>query len=345
MSDDTPASILFPIGSPVSPGHIAERPREAVPSENRPHKVPPRRPPVFSAPASDGGVTIFPAHLFDRPNSVLVYGPSRPLVNLTLYALAEATTPEFHWLDIGVPGEERAAADPVQLGWIPEDRLWLVDRPEALRPDDLTANLALFGLIRSDEPTATLNQLTEFLRLPETSQRILSVRPNDGRPGALAVTNAHRVMAAYPPHRVPPILALHINAGFSVLVGYADSAGPGRSAFDFVFHLDGPSISEWRKSHLVCEKGITSGPLRDGRPVALEEIPGTGGRLVQRDVLSVIWFELVSGAAELGGLSSAKRDPRDRSVGPAVRARSWRSTRPSGNRSTGGSSSRYADPP
>jgi hypothetical protein len=195
------------------------------------------------------------------------------LVNLVLFALAEATTPEFQWMDIGVPGEERLAVDPIRLGWIPEDRLWLIDRPDALRPDDLTANLALFALIRSDEAPSTLNQLTEFLRLPDTSQRILSVRPNNGRPGALAVTNAHRVMAAYPPERVPPILSLHVNAGFSVIVGYADSAGPGRNLFDFVFHVDGPSISEWPTSHLTCEKGIASGPLRDAQPVALAEIP------------------------------------------------------------------------
>jgi len=272
MPNDTPVSMLFPIGSPVSPGPIPHRPPERERSENLPHKVPPRRPPSSSGAASNGGDNIFPTHLFDRPNSVLVYGPSRPLVNLALYAFAEATTPDFQWLDIGVPGEERPAVDPIQLGWIPEERLWLVDRPDALRPDDLTANLALFGLIRSDEPPTTLAQITEFLRLPDTSQRILSTHPNDGRPGAVAVTNAHRVMAAYPPHRVPPILALHVNAGFSVIVGYADSAGPGRNVFDFVFHLEGPSVSEWRQSHLVCEKGITSGPLRDGRPVALEEI-------------------------------------------------------------------------
>ena len=275
MSNDTtaPATILFPIGSPVSPGPIPYRAGKEAPPAGRPHSTHPSRPPASSGAADGGEDSIFPGHLFDRPNSVLVFGPSRPLVNLTLYALAEATTPDFQWLDIGVPGEERPAVDPIQLGWIPEDRLWLVERPEALRPDDLTANLALFGLIRSDEPPATLTQITEFLRLPETSQRILALRPNDGRPGALAVTNAHRVMAVYPPNRVPPILALHIHAGYSVLVGYADSAGPGRSAFDFVFHLDGADVREWRKSHLVCEKGITTGPLRDGRPVALEEIP------------------------------------------------------------------------
>jgi hypothetical protein len=216
---------------------------------------------------------VFPPQLFDRPNSVFVYGPSRPLINLVVFALAEKTTPDFQWLDIGVPEEERLPFDPVRLGWIPEDRLWRVERPDMLRPDDLTANLALAGLIRSDEPPATLTHVAEFLRLPEISQRILARRPPDGRPGALAVTNAHRVIAAYPPNRVPPILAVHRDAGFSLFIGYADQAGPGRNVFDFVFHLDGENVIDWKRSHLVCEKGITSGPLGHARPVALAAIP------------------------------------------------------------------------
>jgi hypothetical protein len=216
---------------------------------------------------------MFPSDLFDRPNAVFVYGPSRPLVTLTLFALAEATTPEFHWLDIGVPGEARTAFDPVHLGWIPAERLWKIERPDALRPDDLTTNRALFNLIRSDDPPAALNQLSEFLRLPDTSQRILATRPSDGRPGALAVTNAHRMMAAFPTNRVPPILMVHRNAGFSLFVGFSDAAGPGRSSFDFVFRLDCEHIGAWKTGHLVCEKGITVGPLRDARPVALDAVP------------------------------------------------------------------------
>ena len=235
-------------------------------------RLPPRRPPTAGA-APERPAPIFPADLFDNPNAVFVYGPSRPLVTLTLFALAQATTPEFQWVDIGVPGEERTAFDPVRLGWVPEERLWKVERPDALRPDDLTANLALFSLIRSDEAPASLTQLSEFLRLPETSQRILATRPSDGRPGALAVTNAHRLMAAFPANRVSPILSVHRSAGFSVFVGYSESAGPGRSLFDYVFRLDCEHIGDWKNGRLVCEKGIREGPLRDSRPVPLGAVP------------------------------------------------------------------------
>jgi len=228
-------------------------------------------PPDGSIPGAP--VSFFPVRLFERPSTILVHGPSRPAINLALFAFAEAITPDFQWIDIGVPGEEPVPSDPAQRGWIPEERLWRVEKPELLRPNDLTANLALFGLIRWDEPASSIAQVTEFLRLPDTSQRILSTRPRDGRPGALAVTNAHRVMALYPADRVGPVLEVHQNAGFSVLVGFAEAVGTGQELFDFVFQLDCESPADWRAGHLVCTQGIHSGPLRDARPVPLEEIP------------------------------------------------------------------------
>jgi len=259
--------------SPISPAFDPGPTRSPIPRGGQVHKVPPRRFPPPEGGNPEAPVSFFPTRLFERPNTILVHGPSRPSINLALYAFAEAITPDFQWVDIGVPGEEAVSSDPAQLGWIPEERMWRVDRPEKLRPNELTANLALFGLIRWDEPASTIAQVTEFLRLPETSQRILSTRPRDGRPGVLAVTNAHRVMALYPEERVGPVLAVHQNAGFSVLVGFAEVAGPAQKLFDFVFQLDCGSPSAWRTGHLVCTKGISSGPLRDARPVSLEEIP------------------------------------------------------------------------
>jgi len=271
-------SITPPVRSPLiidpdRPDRVHSPPAQPLRAAAPSRRTPSPRPPPAGGFTADGPTTLFPAELFARPNSVFIYGPSRPLVSLALFAFAEATTPDFQWLDIGVPGEERTAFDPVRLGWIPGKRLWKVDRPDALRPDHPSANLALFTLIRSDESPSALQHLSEFLRLPDTSQKILATRRNDGRPGAIAVTNAHRVMATFPSERIPPILAVHRDAGFSVFVGYSEVAGAGRSFFDFVFRLDCELIAEWRKGHLVCEKGIESGPLRDSRPVPLGEIP------------------------------------------------------------------------
>jgi hypothetical protein len=206
-----------------------------------------------------------------------MYGPSRSLVNLAVFALAEATTPQFHWVDICVPGEQRLATDPVHLGWVQSDRLWCVASPNELRPDELGADATVFALVRFDEPPATVTQITEFLRLPEMSQRILATPLPSRGPGVVAVPNAHRVMAAFAADRVAPILTVHRNAGYSVYIGFADAAGEERRAFDFVFRMDGESVADWATSHLVCEKGASSGPMANEAPLRLGDIPLVAG--------------------------------------------------------------------
>jgi len=218
---------------------------------------------------------VFPARLFDRPGSVFVYGPSRPLVNLTMFAFAAAMNPDFHWVEIGRLTEPRTPCDPVRLGWIPGHRLWLVDPPDSLRPNDAAANLRLHSLIRSDEAPESLHLFTEFLRLPDLSQRILASQAPNGRPNVVAVANAQRVETVYSTAHIPKILSVHRSAGFSVLVGFGDSPGPGRDVFDFVFRLQGVDVetADWKHNQLVCERGISSGSLRDGHPVRLDQIP------------------------------------------------------------------------
>jgi hypothetical protein len=190
-----------------------------------------------------------------------------------VYALAEATSPQFQWVDIRVPGETRRTLDPVALGWIPAERCWSIESPGALRPNDIGANFAMFAYLRSDEPPAAIAQITDFLRLPDTSQRILSTRPPDARPGVVAVPNAHRVMATFSAAQVPSILNAHRNSGFSVYVGYAEAPGSGREAFEFIFHLSGLDTSDWSDSTCTCEKGVDSGPLSGGGSVPLGDIP------------------------------------------------------------------------
>ncbi|MCI4329956.1 MAG: hypothetical protein L3J80_03705 [Thermoplasmata archaeon] len=204
---------------------------------------------------------------------MFVYGPSRPLVNLALFALAEATTPQFQWLDICPPGEERQTVDPVRLGWVRDDQLWVVETACAFQSDPLSADPPVFSLIRSDEPAASVAVLREFVKLPETSQRILATPPPSNGPGVVAVPNAHRVMAKFPAAQIPSLIHAHHSAGFSVYVGYAKATGTGRTAFDFVFRLDGERPENWRSSRLSCEKGISAGPLRANRAVGLSELP------------------------------------------------------------------------
>jgi hypothetical protein len=213
-----------------------------------------------------------PAELRARPVSAFLYGSSRPLVNLTLYALAHAANPDFLWVDIRVPGEELHRTDPVALGWVPKGRIVALDRRETLK-SDLAANPeAISTMIRPEESEPGFAPIAEFLRLPDPSQQILSRPPPDGVPGVVAVTNAHRLMAAYASARVPPILSAHLSAGYSIFVGWAEAPGPGRMAFDYVFRIDGESPREWRDSTITCEKGDPAGTLRVGHSVRLSRL-------------------------------------------------------------------------
>jgi len=275
MTAPTNLSSSRPTGDSVVAAHVPPGGAEpAAPSEPL-HRMPGRRPPV--APSADpaAGSPVFPARLFDRPSGVFVYGTSRAIVNLTLFTFATHANPGFHWVEIGSKSEAHARSEPVRLGWIPPDRLWLVDPPEVLRPDTASARLPIFDMIRSDEPSDTIRHILDFLRLPDQSQRIIGSQLPNGRPGVVAVTNAHRAEGTIPPDDVPAILSVHRNAGFSVMVGYPDFAGPARDLFDFVFRIQGidEQPADWKKVQLVCEKGITAGPLRDLRPLRLEEIP------------------------------------------------------------------------
>jgi hypothetical protein len=226
-------------------------------------------------PRPDPGPAIFPRWLFERPCSLFVYGPSRPLVNLALFAFAHYTNPEFHWVEIGARSEPRPPCDPVRLGWIPESRLWRVDQPDVLRPNDAVAELPLAGLISPDEPVESLRQFVEFLRLPDQSQQLIASHLPNGHPGVVAVSDIDRVEGTFSSTDVDSILAVHRDAGFSVMVGNRGAPGPGRDVFDFVFRLQGDDdrSDEWKKNQLVCEKGISSGPLRELRPVHLQEVP------------------------------------------------------------------------
>lgn len=264
-----------------------DRDEPAAPGEPL-HKLPPRRPPGEPAPSAGQGREVFPARLFDRPATVLLHGHPPPLVKLTLFALAARANPDYHWVEIGNHSEGNESIDPVVLGWVPNDQLFRVDRPErfGLNPD--VTELSLSGMVRSDEPPELLANLTDFLRLPEVSQQILGGRSRGGRPGVVAVANAQLVRERFSADLVPSILAVHRNAGFSVFVGCDGTPPLHTTPFDFVFRVedDGPLPRRWHEATLVCERGVMSGPLRNGRPMRLGEIPLLAEVLSQAQRLS-----------------------------------------------------------
>lgn len=207
------------------------------------------------------------------PENVLVYGDSRAMVNLVLYALAEDTTPRFHWLDIRPESESPAEWDPARMGWLKESHSWVADPRGGLSPDDTLGNAAIFELIRSDEPPEVLTRLTDLLRLPPMIRHIVEAISASGEPNLLAVANVDRVSAAIPEPALAPIVAAFAWLRCSLFVGYAASRAPRMEEFTTVLRIDGTSPYRWHEARVHFERGIAAEAPRTPEGVSCTELP------------------------------------------------------------------------
>lgn len=221
-----------------------------------------------------------PSPMVQRPVSLFLYGSSLPVVNLTLYAFAHSANPGFLWIDVRARNEPSDVPDPALLGWISKGRVVTYEAPEAVKPNERVTAATVSRLIADEESPRNLSRLIAFLQLPDPSQCVLAAKPANGRPGIVAVPNVHRVLAAFANAPVEPIIDAHLQAGYSLFVGYSDHVdghhrpvGPGRNLFDYVFRVIGDGVPGWRNSRLVCEKGEPEGPFRTGSEFNLAELP------------------------------------------------------------------------
>jgi hypothetical protein len=186
--------------------------------------------------------------------SALVYGSDRDLVNLVLYALADEVSPRFRWLEVRTPDEPSSAWDPVRMGWIGPERVWSIDAVEGLALDHVRANAAIFELVRSDEPPVTLQRLADFLRLPETMQRIVGELSPASAPHLLAVANADRVAGSIPDSTLGPILDALEWARCSLFAGFVGPNPPANAHFSHVVRVAGGSPARWQETQLYFER-------------------------------------------------------------------------------------------
>lgn len=232
-----------------------------MPEESHRPATPPARDPFAGPGGPDHPPTV-------PPSAALVYGTSRPLVSLLLYAISEEANPRFHWLDIRRESEPPAEWDPASMGWLKDRHTWVADPSEGLSPDNARANAAIFHVVRSDEPPAVLAHLTDFLRLPPTIQEILGTMPAEGSSNLLAVANVDRISGAIPESALAPILAAFDWLRCSLYVGYVGARAPATAAFDHVIRIDGTGPDRWEEARVHFERGGSYGvpPSTDGVP-------------------------------------------------------------------------------
>lgn len=252
----------------------ADRPRVAD-DRGTPLSRPPRGPSsrrTLAAPSTLGASPAGGPRSPPAP-SAIVYGESRPLVNLVLYGLGSQASPRFLWLDLRAKSEPRSPWDPVRMGWLDERRVWSADPDHGLAPDASPKRRAIFDVVRSDEPPAMLARLGEFLRLPSTIQEILGEMSPSGATNVLAVTNVDRISGSFPAKTLAPILSAFAWARCALYVAHAGARPPAVDHFTHVVRVEGETPSNWRDARVRFERGRFPGGEEPGTLAPISEVP------------------------------------------------------------------------
>lgn len=217
---------------------------------------------------------VLPAGALGKPSTIFVYGDCRPVVNGVAFAMADMLDLAPFWLEVrdGKGGDESNAAT---VGWIPSDRFFISQEGSGLEPNHGIANLALWTIVRSDEPAEELAKLTDFLRLPTLLQEMIGRWTPDSSPRAVVVANAERIKHLFPrePGELRRLLSTILEHSASLVVTHTGQPGDGRFGFNAVFRVHATSFESWNEGTLECEKGRARGPFSIGRPRRLADIP------------------------------------------------------------------------
>jgi len=219
---------------------------------------------------------LFPPDRGTHPTTVFVGGPSRSVVNSVAFALAEMLDLTPYWLDVRNSSTISDGPDPVSTGWIPPDRLFVSESGHGLEQETSRTDRALWSIVRSDEPAEVLSHLTDFLRLPQLIQEIVSASDPSSGPRALVASNSDRVAHLFPrtADGLQRFLATLAAASLSIVAAHTGPTSPGRFGFATVFRLEVESPAAWMEGTLVCEQGIDRGPFAVGRSNRLSDVPG-----------------------------------------------------------------------
>jgi len=209
--------------------------------------------------------------LTERPTSVFLHGSNRALLNWVMYALLDRSNPDFRWTDVRLREEPLDPLDPLARHVIPESQLSLVE-PDELQRSPVSSS-SFSALVRPDEPDESTRRALAFLRLPTHTQDLISRTSPRTTPAQFGLSNAHRLLAAFPAKTVQPTLRAILDSGISLVMTWADAAPSGSRAYDFVLGLEGGGPADWKEAVLHCVIGNSAGPVRAGERLKLGRLP------------------------------------------------------------------------
>jgi hypothetical protein len=206
---------------------------------------------------------------FQVPTSIFFWGLSRVAVNRLALECARRINPQFVWLEIQDPDHLPSSEDPSEAGEIPRERLYLAEQPEDIRPENAVANMALFTVIRPDEPQEVVGHLMDFLRLPTKVQQILSEMGPLESPGVFVCANAELISGFYPEsiESTKPYLDVFRREGITLVTALTGKFRSDRMAFDYVFKVHATPKTSWKACIVECEKSPDDETIRAGHRV------------------------------------------------------------------------------
>lgn len=212
-----------------------------------------------------GGPAWIDEDLLGSPRIVFISGESRVGVNRAAWELASRVNASYIWLEVGTPEDSVDPDDPVLEGIVPPAQLYRTVPPADLRPDAAVANLALWSVIRSDEPTEVVDTLTDFLRLPSIVQEAIGTAPRNGQPGVCVFANGDRVAKNWPddPSETRRLFDVWRREGVSLVVTFVGPLRRDRLESDYVFRCRSAAPDRWRDASMVYERS----PPEAGHPV------------------------------------------------------------------------------
>jgi hypothetical protein len=190
-------------------------------------------------------------------DSAVFWGPDRTAVAVAAFALASGSEREVTWLDIRVPNEPEDPYVALLAPLVPPRLRVIPSTPDELAPEIAISNLATWSLIREDEPREAVVSLIDFLRLPETVQRLVTTGPFEQTPATLLVTNSDRLSSLYPEDLESSGLYVQAITGQSVklITALSGMVRQDRFAYDYVFQVRPGRGSGWKQSTIQVEKG------------------------------------------------------------------------------------------
>lgn len=218
-------------------------------------------------------VELFPG-VFGKPSSVFIAGTSRSLLKWFAFAALAPFGSRVYWTDVRLPGEILDPLDPMTVHAVPEDSVYVLS-PRELQPDDIQAQRAegaAATMLRSDEPSHSIQGLVEFLRMPSHAQKLISATGRVDAPSILVTANAQRLATVYSPERIAPLMRAMLESGTCQVALWAEAPTTHTSIFDVILHVEGHSPTDWRDATVQCERGISAGPLAAGKAHQLRDV-------------------------------------------------------------------------